>query len=402
MRLCFVAQEQAGVTHERTGGIGTWMAGVTGGLSERGHDVHVVVPEPAGSRVTRPQRDGLSVHPVICAAPPLARALEGHWVWPRRCARQIARLEPFDVVIAHDFNGPAVGYSAARRTSPLVTHLHSSFEQVREVTPDRPRGRLAPVLGPLQRRREQVQTRNSDAVAGCSQAVLGDSVRRWHLDPPICGVVHSVIDVNRVRRLAEGPCPSHVAEIREPFVMFSGTLFEAKGVIELALAMRSLWDEGGVAPLVLAGLDRGYQHGSMVGHLRSLVGPHADRLKYLGPLKHEDLFPALRRAAVVAMPSHWEALPMALVEAGAIGCALVTTSGHGADDVVTHGVDALVVERHQSAPLAAAINRLLRDRALAKRLGEAATTRAQYFGFDAGLKRFEEFYSAVAERGLRR
>jgi glycosyltransferase involved in cell wall biosynthesis len=136
----------------------------------------------------------------------------------------------------------------------------------------------------------------------------------------------------------------------------------------------------------------------MVDHLRELAGPHAGRLHPVGALVHERLFPLMSRAAVVAMPSYWEALPLALVEAIALGASVVTTSGQGADDVVTDGVDGLLVPRSESDALAGAIDRLLRDRAFAERLGGAARERSEYFDLGPGLERFERFYADVRQR----
>jgi glycosyltransferase involved in cell wall biosynthesis len=396
LRLCFIGQEQAGVTHRSTGGIGNWMAAVTEGLAARGHDVHVVVPLPNGvSAADLPRPQGITVHG-LRALPPGALDFVSHWAWPRSVARTMGALGRFDVVVAQDYSGPAVAYAQTRRAAPLVTHLHNTSQQIIAVASERRGGRLAAVLGPMQSSRERRQLHASDHIAGCSTSVLNDTIERFGLRDKPSAVVHSFVDVQRVRELSDARYTGPLADSIDPLVVFPGRLQEIKGVQELTVAMRRLWEGGSTARLVLAGSDGGWRGTSMTDRLRELAGPHADRVHHVGPVPHDQLFPLLRRAAVVAMPSYWEGLPLALLEAVALGCPVVTTTGHGADDVITDGVDGLLAPPRDDERLAVGIGRLLDDAQLAQRLGAAAQRRADYFDVAAGLVRFEQYYEAVS------
>jgi glycosyltransferase involved in cell wall biosynthesis len=302
----------------------------------------------------------------------------------------------FDVVVAQDYSGPAVRYAKGPRSSPLVTHLHNTSGQILAMTTEEHRGgRLTPVLRPMQASRERGQLADSDVIAACSRAVLSATIERYALQGKDSTVLHSFIDVEHVRQLGRAPFTGTMTAVDNPLVVFSGRLYGLKGVQELTLAMHRLWSEGSPARLVLAGTDGGWHGRPMVSRLRELAGPYADRLHHIGGLRHEQLFPLLRRAAVVALPSHWEGLPLALVEAVALGCPVVTTTGHGADDVLTDGENGLLVPPHDSEGLADAIARLLADRPLAERLGTAAAARSGYFDVTPGLARFESFYADV-------
>lgn len=75
---------------------------------------------------------------------------------------------------------------------------------------------------------------------------------------------------------------------------------------------------------------------------------------------------------VVALPSYREGLPRSLIEAGAAARALVTTDVPGCREVVTDGVDGLLVPACDAEALARAIARLDDDRELVARLGATA------------------------------
>lgn len=84
----------------------------------------------------------------------------------------------------------------------------------------------------------------------------------------------------------------------------------------------------------------------------------------------------LRGADIVVLPSYREGLPKSLIEAAACGKPLITTDVPGCREVVTDGVDGLLVPVRDGRALAAAIARMHDDPALARRLGAAARQKA--------------------------
>jgi glycosyltransferase involved in cell wall biosynthesis len=79
---------------------------------------------------------------------------------------------------------------------------------------------------------------------------------------------------------------------------------------------------------------------------------------------------------MVVLPSYREGLPKGLIEAAACALPLVTTDVPGCREVVSDGVDGLLVPARNADSLAHAIARLLDDSALAFRLGQAARAKA--------------------------
>ena len=98
------------------------------------------------------------------------------------------------------------------------------------------------------------------------------------------------------------------------------------------------------------------------------------RLRRLG---YRDDIPALLAAAdIFALPSHFEGLPMSVIEAMLTGLPVVATTIRGPREQVVDGETGLLVPPRQVAPLAAALRRLVEDGALRRRLGDAGRRRA--------------------------
>jgi len=75
---------------------------------------------------------------------------------------------------------------------------------------------------------------------------------------------------------------------------------------------------------------------------------------------------------IFVLPSRWEGLPLALIEAAALGKAIVAADIEGVREVIRAGETGLLVPPADPARLAAAVIRLLEDRTLAAKLGERA------------------------------
>ena len=96
-----------------------------------------------------------------------------------------------------------------------------------------------------------------------------------------------------------------------------------------------------------------------------------------------------------ALSSTYEGLPIALIEAMAVGCPAVVTRVGGTPEVVADGVHGFLVPPRDPAALAAGLTRLLGDRALRDGLGEAAAARAQDFDIRTAVRRMEQVYARL-------
>jgi glycosyltransferase involved in cell wall biosynthesis len=147
-----------------------------------------------------------------------------------------------------------------------------------------------------------------------------------------------------------------VPEAEPAEVLFAGRLSEEKGILELRDAARAAG-----APLVVAG----------DGPLRAQV-PEA-----LGFVSREELGRLYGRAAVVACPSRREGFGIVCAEAMARARPVVAGAVGGLLDLVVDGETGLLVPPGDVPALRAALERLLADPALRRRLGQAGRERAR-------------------------
>ena len=184
-----------------------------------------------------------------------------------------------------------------------------------------------------------------------------------------------------------------------PTVLYLGMVKEAKGVFDLLEAWPAVRARVPDARLVLAGIGE-------LDRARAVAQQHgfADALETPGWIVGEAKDALLRRAWVFTLPSHWEAMPMSVLEAMAAGLPVVATRVGGVPSAVADGRTGILVEPHQPEPLAAALARLLGDAGLRRSLGEAGRERArEEFSADRVVPAIESLWRSIvpaSERGF--
>lgn len=152
-------------------------------------------------------------------------------------------------------------------------------------------------------------------------------------------------------------------------VVMVARLVRHKGHPELISAMR----EVPAAELWVVGerlaSDRGQELAPLFAD--SCLG---DRLKLLG--YREDVQAVLAAADIFALPSHFEGLPMSVIEAMLTGLPVVATNIRGPREQVVDGVTGLLVPPGAVEPLAAALARLSGEPGLRAAMGGAGRERA--------------------------
>lgn len=156
-------------------------------------------------------------------------------------------------------------------------------------------------------------------------------------------------------------------------VLLAARLLWDKGLAEFVDAARLLRTKGREIDFLLAGeRDPGNPAAVPEATVRGWVADGV--VQWLGHV--DDMAKLFESVDVVVLPSYREGLPKGLIEAAACGLPLVTTDVPGCREVVSDGVDGLLVAVRDAAALADAIARLHDDENLAARLGAAARAKA--------------------------
>ncbi|MDQ4131030.1 MAG: glycosyltransferase, partial [Actinomycetota bacterium] len=109
----------------------------------------------------------------------------------------------------------------------------------------------------------------------------------------------------------------------------------------------------------------------------------------------DDVPRVARTFDVFVLASGYEGLSIALIEAMMLSRPCVVTRVGGVSEVVEHGRNALVANPDDPVDLAACVTTLLRDRALAARLGAEARLRAADFQIPNAVRRQEQVYGEL-------
>lgn len=93
-----------------------------------------------------------------------------------------------------------------------------------------------------------------------------------------------------------------------------------------------------------------------------------DSVVFLGTIK--DVIPLVQGAWSFVLPSRWEGMPNALLEAMACEVPCISTRVSGSEDIIENGVNGLLVEPEQPKELAEALRQVIEDTDLAQRLAK--------------------------------
>lgn len=141
--------------------------------------------------------------------------------------------------------------------------------------------------------------------------------------------------------------------------------------------------------------------GPMDEELRALAKSYNlnGSVKFLG--LRDDVNQLLSTIDILVMPSLREGLPMVALEAMSYGIPVVGFSVGGMPEVVEDGVTGVLVAPQDNKALTAGIERLLKDRALAQRMGENARKRVEErFSLKEMINSTERLYqSCLSSKG---
>ena len=244
-----------------------------------------------------------------------------------------------------------------------------------------------------QRALKRRELARADAVTAVCEAVAGTLVSDYGVDRARVRVVPNGTELPDERaeapearriRASLGMAPS------TGLIVCAGRLEEQKGQDVLLDAAGQLAARG--LPFTLAFAGDGSLR-SALEHRGASLGL-GNRVRFLGQV--DELGPWLLAADVVAMPSRWEGLPLALLEALVRGRPVVASAVGGIPEVIEDGVHGVLVPPGDATALAAALERILRAPEPALRLGALGAERVRDgYTWSRVAEQFEAVYDEV-------
>lgn len=284
-----------------------------------------------------------------------------------------------DVLVAHGFSEHIWGrYAGLLAKVPVLIHVeHNTHERYT-------RWRLA---------QTRWLAKRTQRIVGCSEGV-----RQVLLDmgmPP----ERTIAIPNGIRLEPFADADVHPFAQRVPGIVMVARIAKQKDHATLLRAIALLRAKNLRPPLLIVGGSKPRYRAAMEKLARALgIG---DQVQFLGIRR--DVPELLMSHQIAALSTHYEGMPLALLEGMAAGCAPVASAVPGVREMLRDGVDGLLVPENDAQALADAFARILEDPAFGARLGAAARQRAlAEHGRELMKQRYEELFLQLAQESRNR
>lgn len=228
-------------------------------------------------------------------------------------------------------------------------------------------------------------------IIAVSQGVKEDLVNNYEVQQDKCFVIYNMVDIEKIKELTNKEVDHPWFEEDIPIIITCGHLKAAKNYPLLLRAMSLVLKKGSARLLVLG---EGEKRSPLEKYAKEL-GVSRD-VTFLG--FQSNPFRYISRATVFVLSSLWEGFGNVIIEAMACGAPVISTRcPYGPEEIITDGVNGLLVPVGDVNALAKAILRLLKDDPLRKRLAKAGKKRAEDFRVEKMVGEYERVFLEVIE-----
>jgi glycosyltransferase involved in cell wall biosynthesis len=365
MKIALISQEYPPETAR--GGIGSQTYSKAKGLSALGHEVFVISRSVDSNRSVI--KDGAITIIRIPGFDDRMPEMTDIVQWISHSLLVAEELEFLDKSIGLDIidipEWAAEGYTyllnrTLRKSAPVVIHLHGPLVMFGHILnwPD------------MNSNFYKIGTAMEATCVQLAEGVYssGNCSTNWirsfyHPGKEYIPVIHSGVDTKKF-------APQQIEKNSRPTILFIGKITENKGVEELVEAAGNLTNKFPDLQLRLIG--RGETSLIRKLHEKAIELGAPDLLDFAGFINKENLPLELSRAHIFACPSWYEGGPgFVFLEAMACELPVIGCSGSGVDEIVTSGLNGILVPPKSTVLLQQAIFNLLSDTHLLKKLGTA-------------------------------
>jgi glycosyltransferase involved in cell wall biosynthesis len=177
-------------------------------------------------------------------------------------------------------------------------------------------------------------------------------------------------------------------------ILYSGRLLAMKGVEDLVDAIPEISKIIGKHELLF--IFAGPGDSSKYRLKLDKMSVKSDYL-FTGSLPRDSVIKLIRKSELAVVPSYNENCPFAVLESMACGTPVVASNVGGIPEIITNGVDGLLVEPGHPDILAKTVARLLSDKYLKKLLGQRAKSKiANKFSWQTNVPKYLKCYSEAS------
>jgi len=305
-----------------------------------------------------------------------ASGLRSAWVrdWPkwktRKQLRELIREFRPQVFVAHGFSEHIWGRQAAfAENVPVVIHVEMNCER----------------YAPWRLWEARPLAARTSATIGVSHGVVAH-MKKLRVVGPRVEVIHNGSDPSRYA-IGAPPFASRGQDIA-----MVARFARQKDQPTLIRAAKRLVDEGWTGRLILGG-DGKKSHRRFCEKLARSLGI-ADRVDFPGRVTNAAELYHRCRAAVLS--THYEGLPLVLIDYMSAGCATIASDAPGVPDIITHGRNGWLFPVHDDAALAAVLRTVLAGGPEVEEIVRRGHTEVpQLFSVERMVARYESLFAEL-------
>lgn len=359
LRVCMVASEFP----PHAAGIGYAAYHIAKALIDLGHNVTIITRGNWKNSKTR-TLDGIKIHelPFIPFFPPFHIIYHGFFV------NQLLKQLQKDIDIVH-LHSPLI--PIINTDLPVITMVHSTWNfEAKTFNKIVDWYSLAvKFFRNIFIHYENKIFFKSDSFIAISGAIAEELQNFYNIDPSNINIIKNSIDINNYYYKKKK------SDDKFFNVLSIGRLVYRKGVLDLIEAARIVCNK---YPQIIFSL---IGQGPLEEKLRNKIKEYhlESNVFLLGQIPNSKIKDYLKNASVFTIPSHYEGLPLVLLEAIASGKPVVGTGIKGIKEVITNNENGILVQIQNPQELANAIVKLFKNSALRKYLSKNAKKSAKQY-----------------------
>jgi glycosyltransferase involved in cell wall biosynthesis len=339
-------------------------------LRNLGCEIHILMP---GTKTCTTKKNGIFIHS-------LRSPFFGTFGWGITFSLSVVRIidricAEYGIDIVHGQSPSSFGYALIRRRKrPFAVTIHgTSFGEVSSFF-NIPAAKInlkilqdAIVVQPLTALLTKMEYKYADKIVAVSDAVAREAARYYRLPEKKIVVIHSGVNL---------PTLTDAVEEEQKIghnILVVGRLIWRKGIHYLIEALPFVVAEYSDVRLMVVG--EGEQKASLEDCAKRLR--IEKNVRFLGRVSSEKLHSLYLHADVYVQPSLYEPLGIAILEAMSMGKPIVASRVGGIPELVTSGVEGLLVEPGNAFQLGESIRSLFSDSSLRRKCGHNARRKVE-------------------------
>jgi teichuronic acid biosynthesis glycosyltransferase TuaC len=182
---------------------------------------------------------------------------------------------------------------------------------------------------------------------------------------------------------------------QEKAVIFVGELKINKGIFELINVLKNLISNYPLLHAIIVG--DGPEHSVIKNEVYS--GKLNNKIHLVGNQRHSEVYSWLSAADIFVLPTHYEGLPNAVLEAMACNLPVISTDVGGVPEIIDDGKNGILIRARDEDALSRAIEFLINNEETSKRMGILGREKIEYeFSWERSAQKMIDTYNEVVKR----